>query len=138
MKFENFDYLSVDLKLNDKNFIIYGLNGMIDFEPSEGENCLKKQRQVKKEIQNITEDEEYKNINIEKVPQLRPVFDKEGTVTAANPSPEVSGNASTPVSKTRSRPVDSPGITSAPIGTFFEVLTPGAVILVSSAMLRLR
>ena len=40
----------------------------------------------KKEIQNITEDEEYKNINIEKVPQLRPVFDKQGTVTAANAS----------------------------------------------------
>ena len=40
----------------------------------------------KKEIENITEDEEYKNINIEKVSQLRPVFDKEGTVTAANAS----------------------------------------------------
>ena len=53
LKFENFDYLSVDLKLNDKNFIIYGLNGMIDFEPEEGESCLKKQRQVKNEIQNI-------------------------------------------------------------------------------------
>ena len=40
----------------------------------------------KKEIENITDDEEYKNINIEKVSQLRPVFDKEGTVTAANAS----------------------------------------------------
>ena len=40
----------------------------------------------KKEIENITDDEEYKNINIEKVSQLRPVFNKEGTVTAANAS----------------------------------------------------
>lgn len=34
----------------------------------------------------ISEDEEYKNIKAEKVPQLRPVFKKEGTVTAANAS----------------------------------------------------
>ncbi len=32
------------------------------------------------------EDEEYKNVNFEKVPQLRPVFVKEGSVTAANAS----------------------------------------------------
>ncbi|MFT7613067.1 MAG: acetyl-CoA C-acetyltransferase [Parvicellaceae bacterium] len=34
----------------------------------------------------ISEDEEYKNVKMEKIPQLRPVFDKEGTVTAANAS----------------------------------------------------
>jgi acetyl-CoA C-acetyltransferase len=34
----------------------------------------------------ISEDEEYKNVKIEKIPNLRPVFDKEGTVTAANAS----------------------------------------------------
>ncbi len=34
----------------------------------------------------VQEDEEYKNIIFEKVPQLRPVFSKEGTVTAANAS----------------------------------------------------
>lgn len=32
------------------------------------------------------EDEEYKNVNFEKIPTLRPVFSKEGTVTAANAS----------------------------------------------------
>ncbi len=32
------------------------------------------------------EDEEYKNVNFEKVPALKPVFTKEGTVTAANAS----------------------------------------------------
>lgn len=32
------------------------------------------------------EDEEYKNVNFEKIPALRPVFSKEGTVTAANAS----------------------------------------------------
>lgn len=34
----------------------------------------------------INEDEEYKNIKLDKVPTLRPVFDKNGTVTAANAS----------------------------------------------------
>lgn len=35
---------------------------------------------------NFAEDEDFKKVNFDKVPQLRPVFDKEGTVTAANAS----------------------------------------------------
>ena len=34
----------------------------------------------------ISEDEEYKNVKFEKIPSLRPVFNKDGTVTAANAS----------------------------------------------------
>lgn len=34
----------------------------------------------------VTEDEEYKNVILDKIPTLRPVFSKEGTVTAANAS----------------------------------------------------
>ena len=34
----------------------------------------------------FSEDEEYKNVRMEKIPTLRPVFTKEGTVTAANAS----------------------------------------------------
>lgn len=34
----------------------------------------------------ISEDEEYKNVNFDKIPTLRPVFTKDGTVTAANAS----------------------------------------------------
>ncbi|MCT4623174.1 MAG: acetyl-CoA C-acyltransferase, partial [Schleiferiaceae bacterium] len=34
----------------------------------------------------INEDEEYKNLRADKVPQLKPVFKKDGTVTAANAS----------------------------------------------------
>ncbi len=34
----------------------------------------------------FAEDEEYKNVNFEKIPGLKPVFTKEGTVTAANAS----------------------------------------------------
>lgn len=34
----------------------------------------------------VSEDEEYKNVQIEKIPQLRAVFTPEGTVTAANAS----------------------------------------------------
>jgi acetyl-CoA C-acetyltransferase len=33
-----------------------------------------------------TEDEEYKNVKFEKIPELRPVFSKDGTATAANSS----------------------------------------------------
>jgi len=34
----------------------------------------------------MTEDEEYKNVNFDKISTLRPVFSKDGTVTAANAS----------------------------------------------------
>ena len=34
----------------------------------------------------VSEDEEFRNVKMEKIPALRPVFDKEGTVTAANAS----------------------------------------------------
>ena len=34
----------------------------------------------------INEDEEYKKVILEKIPKLRPVFEKEGTITAANAS----------------------------------------------------
>lgn len=34
----------------------------------------------------VSEDEEYKNVKLDKIPNLRPVFQKDGTVTAANAS----------------------------------------------------
>jgi acetyl-CoA C-acetyltransferase len=34
----------------------------------------------------VSEDEEFKNVFLEKIPGLRPAFDKEGTITAANAS----------------------------------------------------
>lgn len=34
----------------------------------------------------VSEDEEYKNVKFDKIPSLRPVFQKEGTITAANAS----------------------------------------------------
>jgi acetyl-CoA C-acetyltransferase len=37
-------------------------------------------------VTTISEDEEYKKVNFEKIPTLKPVFTKEGTVTAANAS----------------------------------------------------
>ncbi len=37
-------------------------------------------------VKTISEDEEFKNVNFDKIPTLRPVFGKEGTVTAANAS----------------------------------------------------
>jgi acetyl-CoA C-acetyltransferase len=40
----------------------------------------------KGEVTLFSEDEEYKNVNFDKIPGLKPVFTKEGTVTAANAS----------------------------------------------------
>ncbi|MFT4857403.1 MAG: acetyl-CoA C-acetyltransferase [Algoriphagus sp.] len=40
----------------------------------------------KGEVILIDEDEEFKNVMFDKIPSLRPVFDKDGTVTAANAS----------------------------------------------------
>ncbi|MEQ8425957.1 MAG: thiolase family protein, partial [Cyclobacteriaceae bacterium] len=40
----------------------------------------------KGEVTSIAEDEEYKNVNFDKIPGLKPVFGKEGTATAANAS----------------------------------------------------
>lgn len=37
-------------------------------------------------VTEVKEDEELKRVNFDKIPQLRPVFEKEGTVTAANAS----------------------------------------------------
>lgn len=41
----------------------------------------------------MDEDEEYKNVNFEKIPSLRPVFNKDGSVTAANASTINDGSA---------------------------------------------
>lgn len=41
----------------------------------------------------FAEDEEYKNVNFEKIPTLKPVFTKDGTVTAANASSMNDGGA---------------------------------------------
>jgi acetyl-CoA C-acetyltransferase len=42
--------------------------------------------QKKGGVLTITEDEEFKNVNFDKIPSLRPAFTKDGTVTAANAS----------------------------------------------------
>jgi acetyl-CoA C-acetyltransferase len=42
--------------------------------------------QSKKGIVLVKEDEEYRNVNFDKMLELKPVFNKEGTVTAANAS----------------------------------------------------
>ena len=42
--------------------------------------------QVKKDVQVVTKDEEPGRVQWEKIPKLRPIFSKEGTITAANAS----------------------------------------------------
>ena len=50
----------------------------------------------------VTEDEEYKKVIFEKIPALRPVFEKDGTVTAASSSP-INDGASALVLMTRKK-----------------------------------
>jgi acetyl-CoA C-acetyltransferase len=40
----------------------------------------------KGDVVKVAEDEEYRNVNFDKIPSLRPAFSKDGTVTAANAS----------------------------------------------------
>lgn len=42
---------------------------------------------IGKEVLNVTEDEQYKKLKADKIATLKPVFKKDGTVTAANASP---------------------------------------------------
>ena len=58
---------------NSKGLIIHEIAAVE--VPQKGKDTLK-----------ITEDEEYKKVNFDKIPTLKPVFVKEGTVTAANAS----------------------------------------------------
>lgn len=48
-------------------------------------NVLAKNYFFFKEV-TISEDEEYKKVNFEKIPTLKSIFQKEGTITAANAS----------------------------------------------------
>ena len=58
------------------------------------EVCSVEVKQRKGEPIEISEDEEFKNVKMDKIPNLRPVFDKEGSVTAANASTLNDGAAS--------------------------------------------
>ena len=42
---------------------------------------------VGKETLTVSEDEQFKKVKFDKIPTLKPAFQKDGTVTAANASP---------------------------------------------------
>ncbi len=60
----------------------------------QNEVCSVEVKQRKGEPIEISEDEEFKNVKMDKIPNLRPVFDKEGSITAANASTLNDGAAS--------------------------------------------
>ncbi len=51
-KFENYDGIQATVKGNDPLFIIYGLDGLIDYKNSGGDECIKKQEEIKADIDN--------------------------------------------------------------------------------------
>ena len=50
-KFKQFEYISVDVKKNDKQFIIYGLTGMIDY--NDINKCLNQQNEINNDLKNL-------------------------------------------------------------------------------------
>ena len=56
-KDENFDQLNVDLKYNDKDYIIYGLS---QYKRIEYKNCLKEMKIIIKDIKKIFNQDKYK------------------------------------------------------------------------------
>ncbi len=63
--FKNFEYLAIDIKMNDNKYIIYGVTGMIDYKAKE--ECKMKQNEINNNIKSffsvdpdiITVDSEY-------------------------------------------------------------------------------
>ena len=49
--FENFEYISIDVKYNDSKYIIYGITGMDDV--SDLKKCFKKQNEIIKDLSSI-------------------------------------------------------------------------------------
>ena len=49
--FENFDYISIDVKYNDSKYIIHGVTGMDD--DSDLKKCFKKQNEIIKDLSSI-------------------------------------------------------------------------------------
>jgi len=49
--FKDYEYISIDVKYNDSNYTIYGVNGMLDY--SDPKNCFKKQDQIIKNLSSI-------------------------------------------------------------------------------------
>lgn len=42
--FNNYEYLSLDIKVNDSKYILHGITGMLDY--SDVKNCFKKQKKI--------------------------------------------------------------------------------------------
>ena len=49
--FENFEYISIDVKYNDSKYIIHGVTGMDDY--SDSKKCFKKQNAIIKDLSSI-------------------------------------------------------------------------------------
>ena len=69
LDFDNYQYLSADIKIGDKDLIIYGLTGMIDFD--DNNRCIAKQKEIKMDLEGFfeTEPKEY---------EFKSAYDKTG------------------------------------------------------------
>ena len=59
--FKTYEHLTVLLKSNDKNYIIYEFSGYIDFD-QDINNCYKKEKQIIEDIKKILTNVEYENV----------------------------------------------------------------------------
>ena len=51
--YETYDYLRIHVLRNDKNFIIYGVSGMIDYKRENMQKCYDLQKTIEKEFDTV-------------------------------------------------------------------------------------
>ena len=66
---KNYEYLAIDFKLNDDQYIVHGLAGMIDY--SNKKECSDKQNEIAKDLKSVISQEPKKTTTISK-------YDKSG------------------------------------------------------------
>jgi hypothetical protein len=66
-KDENYDQFNVDLKYNDKDYIIYGLS---QYKRMKYKNCLKEMKIITKDIKKIFNQKKYKLTELTQIPRV--------------------------------------------------------------------
>ena len=61
---KNYEYLAIDFKLNDDQYIVHGLAGMIDY--SNKKECSDKQNEIAKDLKSVISQEPKKSTNTSK------------------------------------------------------------------------
>ena len=78
LKNSNFEFIQIEFKANDKNYIIYAMNGKINFQNKKMEDCYKLEKIILKDLKEIFSSAEYTDHGIDSHPG-DPSGDSKGT-----------------------------------------------------------